>query len=87
MGALGIDRDTNIDNDYLQILHTIQPSCQLPYHTKHDITSLKQCSKLVVAQLPETTRTLFGQPVFRKNNGPVARDCMAFAIGTTWIFS
>ena len=42
MGALGIDRATNIDNDYLQILHTSQPSCQLPYHnnmTLHHLSS------------------------------------------------
>ena len=47
----------------------------------------KQCSKLVVARLPETTKTSFGQPVFRKNKRPVARDCPAFDLRTTWIFS
>ena len=47
----------------------------------------QQCSKLAVARLPETTKTLFGQPDFRKNKGLVTRDCLAFAIWTTWIFS
>jgi len=36
--------------------------------------SPEHCSKLVVAQLPETTKTLFGQPDFRKNKGQVARE-------------
>ena len=50
------------------------------------VIGVTQCPKLAVARLPETTKSLFGQPVFRKNKGPVARDCPAFAIRTTWIF-
>ena len=42
--------------------------------------------ELAVTRLPETTKTSFGQPVFRKNKGQVARDCPAFATRTTWIF-
>ena len=34
---------------------------------------MMQCLKLAVAQLPETTKTSFGQPDFRKNKGQVAR--------------
>ena len=50
------------------------------------LTDSKQCSKLAVAWLPEAAKISFGQPVFRKNKGPVARDCAAFAIRKTWIF-
>ena len=51
-----------------------------------DGINVLQCSKLAVARLPETTKISFGQPVFRKNKGPVAQDCASFAIRTTWIF-
>ena len=42
---------------------------------------------LEISGCPVAPKILFGQPVFRKNKGPVARDCAAFAIRTTWIFS
>ena len=49
--------------------------------------SKTHCSKLAAAWLPDTTKTLFREPVFRKNKGSVARDFLAFAIWTIWIFS
>ena len=48
--------------------------------------TITKCLKLVVARLPKTTKTLFRQPVFRKNKGPVAQDCLAFDIRTTFFF-
>lgn len=45
-----------------------------------------QCSKLMVARLPEATKISFWQPVFRLNKGPVVRGCPAFAMRRTWIF-
>ena len=35
--------------------------------------SPEHCLKLAVARLPETTKTLFGQPDFRKNKEQVAQ--------------